>query len=874
MRNLIKSAPKFAAYSSFDKLAATLIESESSCAVFQKSGKTLAPRSLSAKIGMLDKGDKTWWVTRPNETKCLVDLLGLELDDLGLHQKSGRQFFDFAVFPEIPVLDLIREDTWKIAEPRIPYEPTYGGINNQPTLDGWLKSTGYCRREQVEWLYVPDEVEYQLLTRKLALASRHDFLPIKSLDDVLKSEAKLERFFQDESLILAIETSMTFEDVQTLAEYRRGTPLLIVSLSLRPEKFTNQPEKALIKINDWTWTLLPNWRELLLGWVHNRINSSKRAVDRTDFDKQDAIRLLEKFDPSQLLFVSVKDVLVLCNVLHKNSGKHFKSQNIDQQLLSLFEADEQSSDTLSSLVQARWNRWDLSWAGELPQADWLELANALCKFNDLTPHLIVRGMKGYDFQRPPVIRLLLRSYLSKKLIEGALAFWAPACFDRDRRPMVDDALDAISLNELELVAMKFMQDSASAQDVGAGEAIFTAIGRRIIRKHTVSNKLSEFAGHLIKRLRWDAHNKDFLRPWSLQVENPKVHMEWVSACWAWSLQPAPSIAIPSTWLFPGWGLPLTQELPEWLNGSRTNLNYFGSNWEWQPTQLMAFLTVVERWMKTQNTPPCYRNSLPLFDVALLARAAHGDWPAEAGWWLTVIGQHGSPQVQKALLYLVRSDKTSVNQCTALNWWPSLIQSLRKDLQQRGGVFSRQTISDLFARNPMITGYSELVVWVMEKLKEHTKEALEALQEEDRRFLAMNPSSLPMSFKRELLKWLSKNISPDWQSYQLLNLLSRYGSEMMQDMEAFLDSTELGDQAARHLWEWAPNRAKNLLEDSLTQTATQNLIRCCPASALGCAIKLLKNNPTLLQEERMSWARWYLPDARQHTQDLMELIESA
>lgn len=867
MRNPVTSAPKFATYSSFDRLAATLIKS---CGdVFQKPGKPLLPRSLGAKIGMLDKGDRTWWASRPDEAKCLAKLLGLEFDELGLNQKSGRHIFDFASFPELPALDLMREDGWKIAEPEIENDPQYHRYNSKPTLDDWLKSTGFCKRNQVEWLYVPDEVEYQLLTRKLAAACRHEILPIKSLSDVLDNDSKLERVLQQEPLVLTLETGMTLEDVKTLASYRKGAPLLIISTSwlVKPDERNPADEKS-IKINRWTWNFSSNWRESLLTWIEQRINSD------TLFTSEGAKRLLKKFDPGHILFERVKDVLVLCQALHDHGENKISTNDEDTQLLSLFELKEPSQDLLSPLIEARWKRWDLAWSGELPRGNWMALAEGLCDFDVLTKHLIVRGVTGYDFQRPIVIRLLMRSYLSEKFIKGELTSWAPACFDCERRLMVDDALDAISLHELGLVAQRFMQESTSAQNVGACESIFTAIGRRIIRKEQVSNELSAFAGHLIKQLRWDEQDKDFLRPWSLRLDKAKEHIEWVSVCWAWSLQPPPPMQIPSSWLFPGWSSSLPAEVPGWLNGSRTNQNYLSSNWERQAIPLKAFLTVVERWMKKLEAPPQYENSPSIFFVALLARAGAGDWPAEEWWWLNVIGEAGSPLVEQALLDLAQSENISVNRRTALNWWPSLVQYLRS--KASGSRFlDKQTRSNLFTQDPQIRGYSEALVWVMKQLAENPKVALEALEEEDRKFLVQHPSALSAAFKRALLTWLVKGIPSGWMSFQLLDLFSYYGRDVVEEMEVFLDDSEqLGRQAAQHLWEWAPDRAKNLLEKALTQTATQNLIRRCPPSALGAAIKLLQNDPNLLQEERLLWARWHLPDARQHAQELMALIETS
>lgn len=420
-----------------------------------------------------------------------------------------------------------------------------------------------------------------------------------------------------------------------------------------------------------------------------------------------------------------------------------------------------------------------------------------------------------------------------------------------------------------------MQEPALDQNLGACEAIFTAIGRRIIRKKSVSDDMSAFAGHLIRQLEWDEQDKDFLRPWSLQLDRSKEDMEWVSACWAWSLLPAPPMDLPSSWLFPGWSLPssLPQTVPYWLNGSRTNRNYLSSSWERLAIPLKDFLTVVERWMETLEAVPRYENSPPVFSIALLARAARGSWPAEEWWWLSVIGGAGSPLVQQALLELVRSKDPSVNRHTALQWWPSLVRYLKEVFMGPKFYSGKQAVSDTFTQNPRVKGYSVLMAWVMKQLEEHPKQALDALKE-DRKFLAQHPSALPMLFKRELLKWLAEGIPPEWTTISILDLLSYYGREVVNDMEAFLDdSGTLGQQAAQHLWQWDPDKAKRLLEKSPTPTAAENLIRFCEPSALGAAIKLFKDDPQLLQEKRLNWAYRHLPDARQHAQELMQLIRA-
>ncbi|WP_346015189.1 hypothetical protein [Methylomonas sp. EFPC1] len=182
MSKPITSSKKFGEseeFTSFDKIASKLQEKWPDVFKGPNEENGITKRSLAAKISELDRGKSTWWRKREAETDCLVELLGLDRDELGLDQKTGRHIFALSALPDCPPLDLMREDGWDIAKAVLlsedypQNEPVASALYTKPTLDAWLSSQGSLYpSKKVESLYVPDETEYQLLTRTLAPISR------------------------------------------------------------------------------------------------------------------------------------------------------------------------------------------------------------------------------------------------------------------------------------------------------------------------------------------------------------------------------------------------------------------------------------------------------------------------------------------------------------------------------------------------------------------------------------------------------------------------------------------------------------------------------------------------------------------------------
>ncbi|MFA9218493.1 MAG: hypothetical protein ACEQSK_15500 [Sphingomonadaceae bacterium] len=103
----VRTAQKYSNFKSDGEVARALL------ANFPDTQWTVSARSLAAKIGSLDKGQRVWWINHPANAICLAELLEVSLTDLGLHGPAMTSHtFEFDDFPELPPLDLIRGKPW------------------------------------------------------------------------------------------------------------------------------------------------------------------------------------------------------------------------------------------------------------------------------------------------------------------------------------------------------------------------------------------------------------------------------------------------------------------------------------------------------------------------------------------------------------------------------------------------------------------------------------------------------------------------------------------------------------------------------------------------------------------------------------------
>lgn len=868
MRNPIKAALERKDIGSYDELACILMRQPDNAFEGDNS------RSLASEIGRLDRGKSTWWNKRPALTDQLITFLELDAEDLGLARKSGRDIYVPEMFPDFPPLSLRREAIWTIAEAKklindMPVVTSRYYL--KPTLDFWLTPGALgMGPSRAQWLCVADNVEFELLTRKLGAVTHHHILFETTISALMDKHA--DYVHHHKPLVVVIDGDGDGDDVRLLVEHRQRAPLLVISrhmLLLLPdiaeEGRSFDVARGAMEIESWVWTLLPNWREMVLDWIEKRF---ERTGTDTLFTSEAASDLLLQFDPGHQWFTRVEDVLVLAQAVADRREKGLKrlvgsGASLSALLTLLFDRDESNLGLTQQLVQARWCAGTVPWTGDISNDDWAMLATGLCPFDALAQFVTVRGDSG-DFKRPIVIRLVLRDYLVRQLIAGNVGAWMPACFDEQRRPLLDAGLDALSLAELESLVL-YLGGRLSLPDyLGVGETLFVAVGRRLVRGDAVGDKLLTVLTGVVRRLRWE---QGLMIPYSRALITPGMQVEWVTICWAWSLAAQHAVDNAPSWQFPGWCVRLPDEVPRWLT-------YFGASysefsWDRIPLPMGNFLAVVRRWLKTFHPATCGHNTPPVFVVGLLAQAASGHWAARRDWWTAVIARPGA---EEALLKEVVSDNRSDNRDTALAWWPSLVAYRHGEFAEMRSM-SAGFGANLFTRRPGDHHFSPLLVWVMEQLEDDASHALSLLADTDRVFLAHHPAQLSVPFRRELLRAVPTMPGFTLSMFELPGFLHAYGLETCVEVEALLDHAQLGPQAAWALWAWAPRKTEMLLgQQRLTPDAVRNLLTSSPASALGPALAALAERTGLLAPvERLEWATRRLSDAREHAPALLRMI---
>lgn len=862
----IKKALRRSNLKSNDALAEKLLEEHGGDFLDGK-GQKLSKRTLGTKIGELDRGMHAWWRKRETQTNHLLNALGMEREDLDLRPIGGQHRLSFASFPAYPPLTLPREIPWRIGQAQRNQDShTSSRYGNKPTLDFWLsgKRRGLTP-DGVQWLCVPDDVEFVLLTHWLIATGAYPVLRVATPDVVMRRH--LDEVAWSDPQIIVLEHGGEAEHIGRLASLHQDAPLLIIVRDVLPA-FASQDQRqdlavaraAHAKIEQWTWTLLPDWRQQLVLAVEQRMLDL--GVDN-QFLSEVTLSLLERFDRSHQWFASVTDVLVLCQAVceGEENGLREKINNATDaaSLLSLlFNRNEAHLEQTRHVVKARWLRLALNWSGALTRDEWIDLVKSEERFETMiTRNLLGQQGRDYRFQRPVVTRLLLRSYLVEQMNKVDLDSWAPACFDDERRPLVDAALDALSVEALQKLARKVGPACIDRRYLGAAEAVFAALGRRMLHDAINAHVLMEFAAHVLPKLR---PHHDRVLPFSRSLSAPD-EVAWTTVCWAWSVHVRP---VPDeTWLFPGSGERLPK-LPDWLdNYGRKHAGY---SWERIGPQLRDFLVIVRAWLVSRARRVDHALSAPLFRIALLAEAGVAKTTIDSSWWDGIIGD---PWAEQALLECSLSAQGPKSELLALRWWPSLVRHRLKASDHRFGS------STIFTRHPIANGHSLVLVKIVECLSAQAAAAVEALGHEERLFLAQHATGLPPAFQRALLQSVAWDENPHWDSWQKSVLMAQLGPEVADELPALLDHPQLSRTAAARLWEWQPRKAEALLRTYRGQSriGVRHLVLSSPSSAIGVALRVRERDPSLMNcEEWRDWALVRLSNAREHAAALLTLIE--
>jgi hypothetical protein len=457
-----------------------------------------------------------------------------------------------------------------------------------------------------------------------------------------------------------------------------------------------------------------------------------------------------------------------------------------------------------------------------------------------------------DFEHPTLVRLIVRDNLMRQIADEAISSWGLACFDADRSTLVDAALDVVSLDALMQAVQRLLLEGAdnttSAAALGASEALFIAIGRRIANREVIHEKflplLMQLADTVTSRLELDASAFSLPAPWSRPLDSPAQQLAWIGACWAWSLQikvpDKPVDALPPNWLFPGWSESLPPA-PDWL----------GTLWPEKDTEQLSsawkyFFKVADEWVKNWDQP--LDNPPRILTLALLARTAHGAWAADPVWWEGLIAS----ETRWAAEALLTQFKTAGKGAAARLW-------------------SSYLAFEMNAKEPLyIVQLSRVRLWLLAQLS--PVEGLAGLPRDALNHLSAFPQVLPPAFRAPLLLALCQFIS--FKSiYGTGPFIARFGPEVLSALPELLTHEWLGSAAAEYLWAWDSSGAQRLLPDEATDwVARDHLMHTCPPNKTAVAAAALLDKPALFSSiDRRSWAQSRLSTAGKNAQALVEII---
>lgn len=901
----IRSAPKYAEFGSYDKIAKILRSK------FSDTPWPGQERSLGVKIGNLDKGQRVWWLNHPDNAKCLAELLEVPLVDFGLHgPASTSHVFSFDDFPELPPLDLKREKIWVLGVEHLDSNQKGSISEVRETLEEWFRPALWIGRSpnEMNWLFVADDLERQLICKALAASGNFEVSFVEVLGDVGN------RLMSPKPLIVSVRASGADEDLVALAHRPENAGTLVIApFALPVRKLTSSveylgweqrtlrgserdtfdltaPDRPLFGkgVKRWMWSLFPDWRSRLLKWVEAHLNRHK--VD-TLFTEQEVSRWMDSFDPRGEWFCTTTDMMQLCRM------RHFPGKNLptatdpavgSKLVASLFLNETPSlSIQVRLLAETRWHRREFPWKGALPLKAWLSLApisTAMVTRDDLNliaqgktaqareasadrvaslletgspdallaSSLLKQGQYGcFDFQHRTLAGLVVRDSLMRQITREPLASWALACFDQERRPLVDAALDAVTVANLAEAADRLHQEAPdSAAVIAASEALFMAVARRIAQGESFPPKLIPALMFVAKCVleRLDLATVELMLPelWSRPTSTQDEQLEWISACWSWSLLLDARVPMTGNWLFPGW----CDSLPEaayWLTSLWPEKKCGQLSLAWQ-----RFFFVVDQLVKDLEQP--ISEPPRILKMAFIGKAARGTWLADPAWWQDLINFDSRDWVDEALWRRIELGGAGA----AAKLWPSFVAF------ERGHPTRDDRMTIRLAR---------VRRWLLEQLTHH--DALDSFDENARIYLATVPESLPPTFRAPLLQSIAKASLEIWYR-EPLDFFARFGPSAAPALVSYLDHDwyPMGTAAATFLWEWEPETAAQLLckRSELSISVLHQLIDACPSSHVAAVIDVLLADASLLDaSERESWARKHLINSGREAERLVAII---
>ncbi len=814
--------------------------------------------TIGAKLGLLKKGDATWWRNQVHALGALAALVGCRPEELLPTGQAEIGAIEFGQFPELTPL-LPGQDPCSVRSDV-----------------GWLGAFADAALHQGvhAWIVAPAGAGKSLAIR--VLQQRHGSRIVATSVRRLFDAARHAR--DNLPLLVEVGAMDPGTDAGALAELTKRTTNVCVMAPFSRAVMGGIDER-------WAearWHADLDWRERIARWAQARLPKPD------DIDVEETLAWLSVIDPLGRLFSTPGHVLPLLARAYRAGlprGPHALHDLGCEVLAQTLGGDlhpwlrHLGVAAIEQMIVARLNRLDFPMTA-LPVGAWAELLPAkliptACDNREAKPSVVKKGTKaelrpaqeltappptqavhllvdagvlqtedagGYDVA--PWIRVGIEREAITQAIKTGNVNWALWAVEDTRKEAVDDALNALSPADLLGATRKALAaDLKALPTVAAIEALFSAIGRRMIDKGWAPSPemqpvLQELGlrqlrllaavpavGTVLPFLPLTRNRPGFDRAWPA---------EWLAEAWtfSFSIERPPTVEPEPGWALPGWNRKLSlsdapRDLP-WPRASGTTS---------EARAIDRLLSIARRSVRA-----CQDQSLPKEVHGLLLPWVVIDGPAR-GWKL-------DPHHGKHLLYnapaglvgeLLRGEPSEVCVSASQTVWQAALAQTGGDaftaLNHLGQV--APSLRTLVESSLPPNAFAEAI-------------SLTSLEPSD---FGHGLSQVPPRLLRPTLAVIARYVRQTGRPInEVAPVVERLGSDDLDLLVEFVaDKYNVGVVAARRVWQLDPDRAIDEAREALGRGTTSESYAWFHSSPRARCAALLDE---LMRVPAPSWsARW-------------------